>query len=615
MEVAEMMVVGEEQKPSPVVGPSQPGAHPEYGPVLYQQPLPVYYKKKGELVRLPNYLIELFDDKAKPCIVYHKGKGRHRPVKLHQNFTFSTTAHRTFRVHQIMLASAFRHIPPKAHVDHINDDPFDHRIWNLQWLSASENSRKGQLKSCKVEQKGKAVMMLEEDPKTGEMRELMRFGNVTSAAKLIFKYDMGDRGKGHLITPQRREAAMAKLVHALEASEEEEVYHFLWRAEDGEIVMYDRDEYGIYHDIRRFPNLPTLVDFIMVKGYDMEVSPETCKKQINSMASKIMELLRGNGKANRQSYRGYYWKAVEMPKIEGEEWCEVPAFITPVPGYRVSSKGRVTNLYGILSPQCPSRYGKYKTVTLQKSARGTDRVRWYVHRLVWAAFNGPIPEGYDVMHEDDQELAPLGDDGYYRNYLEDLNPGTRSENMISFHAAKKAKKGSSSSTTATIQGRSDDDDTTGVDDAAAAADDDDDPNDGEVVADDGGDNVKDWSILPHLNFSTRKNYKFDGPEDMILYLMQTSPTGINVKVPYGKHNLGFEITRKYSTISKRITSTRASIYSDRVKFMQILEAYIYVGNDVYGIDYDYLVGLLSKEEKDQLRRLPKLVKGGKWMEG
>ena len=100
----------------------------------------------------------------------------------------------------------------------------------------------------------------------------------------------------------------------------------------------------------------------------------------------------------------------------------------PVPGYEglywVSDLGRVKSL----------KHGKERILRPAKNSRGYLQVvlckdgkvkRLYVHRLVWIAFNGPIPEGYEVNHisEDktDCRLANLN----LMTHKENNNWGTR----------------------------------------------------------------------------------------------------------------------------------------------------------------------------------------------
>lgn len=99
----------------------------------------------------------------------------------------------------------------------------------------------------------------------------------------------------------------------------------------------------------------------------------------------------------------------------------------PIPWYEglywVSDLGRVKSLnYNHTGKEKilkPGKNGKsdYLYVVLCK---GGERKNCYVHRLVWISFNGPIPEGYEINHinEDKQD-----------NRLENLNLLSRKANL------------------------------------------------------------------------------------------------------------------------------------------------------------------------------------------
>ena len=72
---------------------------------------------------------------------------------------------------------------------------------------------------------------------------------------------------------------------------------------------------------------------------------------------------------------------------------------------------------------------KYKQVCI-------SGVNHLLHRVIYQTFNGDIPNGLDVKHDD---TAPLDSNGNYRNWLEDLSIGTRSDNMKEYHANKGTK--------------------------------------------------------------------------------------------------------------------------------------------------------------------------------
>ena len=70
----------------------------------------------------------------------------------------------------------------------------------------------------------------------------------------------------------------------------------------------------------------------------------------------------------------------------------------------------------ILTPVSNGKAGYYQIKFNNKNKTKAE----YVHRLVWQAFNGPIPEGYEIDHEDEDKS---------NNALYNLNLKTRKENM------------------------------------------------------------------------------------------------------------------------------------------------------------------------------------------
>lgn len=78
--------------------------------------------------------------------------------------------------------------------------------------------------------------------------------------------------------------------------------------------------------------------------------------------------------------------------------------------YTRKLKGRV------LTPACNGKAGYYQ---VKVNNNGKSKAE-YVHRLVWKAFNGEIPEGYEIDHDDNVKS---------HNWLSNLNLKTRKENM------------------------------------------------------------------------------------------------------------------------------------------------------------------------------------------
>ena len=145
--------------------------------------------------------------------------------------------------------------------------------------------------------------------------------------------------------------------------------------------------------------------------------------KIETIEGKIRRPLKEETKHHRPY--GLIIRDIEAEIIENETWVDVPHYLYPTQKegtYKVSSKGRFKGPCGIAIPTRHRNGSKYKSITMYK--------RHNFHHVVWKSFNGPIPEGFDICHDDN---APLNSDGSYRNYLEDLRLGTRAENMKEFH--------------------------------------------------------------------------------------------------------------------------------------------------------------------------------------
>lgn len=101
--------------------------------------------------------------------------------------------------------------------------------------------------------------------------------------------------------------------------------------------------------------------------------------------------------------------------IMEEIWKDIPGYEGK---YQASNMGRAKNVVTgkILTPS-KSKNG-YHIVQLYKG-RGT-RKAFYLHRAVWIAFNGPIPEGMEINHKDECKT---------RNCLDNLNLVTKSQNQ------------------------------------------------------------------------------------------------------------------------------------------------------------------------------------------
>jgi len=162
-----------------------------------------------------------------------------------------------------------------------------------------------------------------------------------------------------------------------------------------------------------FRNVDKCASFIINNVIQKDTKP-----QIKTVSAKIRRAI----EIPEYTAYNYYYDAFEI-QIENEEWKQHPKY----PVYQISTHGRFRNSHGIIAQQCKSRNGaNYKRASINSSKQ-------YIHKLVWEAWMGEIPEGMDIMHDDE---APKCEDGSYRNWLCDLSIGSRSENMKSFHKNK-----------------------------------------------------------------------------------------------------------------------------------------------------------------------------------
>ena len=102
-----------------------------------------------------------------------------------------------------------------------------------------------------------------------------------------------------------------------------------------------------------------------------------------------------------------------------EVWKDIPEYEGL---YQVSNHGQVKSLnYNKTGKEKilvdKAKGVRYPAVILCKN--GIHK-RESVHRLVWEAFNGPIPEGYEINHNDENP---------FNNHLTNLSLVTRKENM------------------------------------------------------------------------------------------------------------------------------------------------------------------------------------------
>lgn len=96
----------------------------------------------------------------------------------------------------------------------------------------------------------------------------------------------------------------------------------------------------------------------------------------------------------------------------------------PVPGYEgiyeVSDQGRIKNTSTGRILKGREKKGKFNTYISVALCTNGHPVNYYVHRLEWEAFNGPIPQGMVINHIDENST---------NNNLENLMICTQRDNL------------------------------------------------------------------------------------------------------------------------------------------------------------------------------------------
>lgn len=106
--------------------------------------------------------------------------------------------------------------------------------------------------------------------------------------------------------------------------------------------------------------------------------------------------------------------------------------------YEVSLLGQIRNIKTgkVLKPFKRSKY-KHESVSLYYENKQHYRL---VHIIVWEAFNGPVPKGYEINHIDENPENNRLDNLNLMTHKENMNWGTFKERMIQNRTGKTAPK-------------------------------------------------------------------------------------------------------------------------------------------------------------------------------
>lgn len=138
---------------------------------------------------------------------------------------------------------------------------------------------------------------------------------------------------------------------------------------------------------------------------------------------------------------------MENINYENEIWRDIPEFNG---FYQASNLGRIKSLERfrkgengclisvkerILKPQITCD-GYYRVCLYKQSVQK----HYKVHRLVWSAFNGQIPQGYEINHIDENPSNNRLENLNLMTHKENINYGTRNERSAKKHINGKKSK-------------------------------------------------------------------------------------------------------------------------------------------------------------------------------
>jgi hypothetical protein len=318
--------------------------HPKYGSFYYNKWYPLKYINNLKIEIIEYYEILVKNNDSEYCYIrkflsndnyfnYSIPKS-----KISQAINYNG---KIMRIHilKAMLYSIFDTIEPNESIDHIDNNYKNNNITNLQWLSISDNSKKGQ---------------------------------ETTVLKTNLN---GGRNGKYILIKKKNELHIKDYTKS--------------------III------GTFRSIE----------------YATRFIKETLNKDISnkSLASKITRAI----KNPHYSVYGFHFETF-INDIDSEIWKELPKNISrDDKTYNVSSFGRVRNSFGDYMFPSQNRYNiKYPYVVINYN-------KYPIHYLVWTAFFGEVPDNMIILHND---LAPLNENGSYRNYLEDLRIGSYSQN-------------------------------------------------------------------------------------------------------------------------------------------------------------------------------------------
>ena len=125
--------------------------HPIYGKFHYNK----WYDCISKDIKFTSYQIMPLNKSIESCTIKNININKILCTKSNNDYDPSINLVNDKKSHGILLShlllnSVFPDIKINESVDHIDDNPLNHNIVNLQWMSISENSKKGQVKSTAI---------------------------------------------------------------------------------------------------------------------------------------------------------------------------------------------------------------------------------------------------------------------------------------------------------------------------------------------------------------------------------------------------------------------------------------------------------------------------------
>jgi len=125
--------------------------HPVYGKFKYNE----WYTCVSSELKFVDYQITPINNNIESCIIKNIKTNKILCTKSNNNYDPSINIVHNKKSYGLLLShlllnSVFPYIETNDSVDHIDDDPLNNNILNLQWMSIKENSKKGQEKSTKI---------------------------------------------------------------------------------------------------------------------------------------------------------------------------------------------------------------------------------------------------------------------------------------------------------------------------------------------------------------------------------------------------------------------------------------------------------------------------------